>query len=243
MEPTSFRPAPNQLVWISHFVGQKFRGDAVPRDPDRVARFFDRGPAGDIDVPGFLDPSMPAGFLKSADLGLHWIGYESNTTAVDLDPPTFARYVEEEGLDRVAAERKAQGLEDKGVHELFSRCAKLAVDVGGKGPHTGIDKPLGLTLEIVPGADLLSLQPNHPLPVTILFRGKPFAGALVTARERSQPEPRLESRTDAKGRATLHLDRPGVWLLKVTQMEHAAPETGADWRSYWGSLTFEMPGG
>jgi hypothetical protein len=240
MEPTVFRPAAGQLVWISHFVGQKFKGDAVPRDPDRVARFFDRGPNGDADVPGFADPAMPAGFLKSGDAGLHWIGYESNTTAVELDPATFARYVDEEGLDAIAAERKAHGDEDKGVHELFSRCAKLAIEVGEHGPHPKVGGALGLTLEIIPQRDVLKLRAADPLPLTVLFHGQPLGHALVTAREKGQPENRLEARTDSKGRVTLHLDHPGVWLIKVTEMEHADPTSGADWRSYWASLTFEL---
>ncbi len=240
MEPTSFRPNPGQLVWISHFVGQRWNGDAVPREPDRIVRFFDRGPGAEMEVPGIVDPALPAGFLRSNDAGLHWIAYESGPSSVDLDATTFAKYLAEEGLDVIADQRAARGESERGVRELFSRCAKLALEVGSGGPHRQPTAPLGLTLEIVPERDVLSLAAGASLPVRVLFRGKPLAKALVIAREKGAPDAPMSVRTDAHGRAKLVLDHPGAWLVKVTAMEPADPDAGADWRSYWASMVFEV---
>ena len=59
---------------------------------------------------------------------------------------------------------------------------------------------------------------------------------------RDTPDARVTARTDAQGRARLRLDRPGVWLVKAVHMIPAPAGAGADWESFWASLTFERPG-
>ena len=79
------------------------------------------------------------------------------------------------------------------------------------------------------------------MPVRLYYGGKPLKGALVMALQKDRPEPGLSARSDAQGRVRLRLDRPGVWLVKAVHMVPAGKETGADWESFWASLTFEVP--
>jgi hypothetical protein len=51
----------------------------------------------------------------------------------------------------------------------------------------------------------------------------------------------VTARTDGRGRATLKLDRPGFWLVKAVHMIPAPADAGADWESFWASLTFAVP--
>jgi uncharacterized GH25 family protein len=75
----------------------------------------------------------------------------------------------------------------------------------------------------------------------LLYHGAPLAGAKVAALPKDQPSRQIAARTDAQGRVRLVLDRPGVWLVKAVHMIPAPPGTGAEWESFWASLTFALP--
>jgi uncharacterized GH25 family protein len=76
--------------------------------------------------------------------------------------------------------------------------------------------------------------------VQVLLRGKPLAGrAIMGASRRNAGVQTQRLRTDAQGRATFRIDRTGDWMFAVVHME-ASTEPGADWRSFWASLTFAL---
>jgi hypothetical protein len=56
----------------------------------------------------------------------------------------------------------------------------------------------------------------------------------------ASPGAKVSART-VGGRASLVLDRPGLWLVKVVHMVPAPEGSGAEWESLWASLTFELP--
>ena len=123
------------------------------------------------------------------------------------------------------------------VKEIYSRCAKSLLSVGPSGD--GFDRVLGLELELVPEKNPYALKPGESLPVRLLHRGKPLAGALVVAISKASPEDRIAIRSDGGGRAELRLDRPGLWMVKAVHMIPAPAGSAADWESLWASLTFE----
>ena len=229
IEPSSFRPAPGERVAVRLRVGERMQGDPVPRNPDRIERFAAVGPDGEAEVAGIAG-SDPAGWTSPAGPGLHWIVFDSNHARLEQAGPAFDRYLGEEGLDHI----RRQG--DGPVKEVYSRCAKSLLRVG-EGSE-GFDRVLGLELELVPEKDPYSLKPGEALPVRLLYRGKPLDGALVMAL--ASPESPVSART-AGGRASLVLDRPGLWLVKAVHMVPAPEGSGAEWESLWASLTFELP--
>lgn len=229
IEPSSFRPAPGERVAVRLRVGERMQGDPVPRNPERIERFAAVGPQGEAEVVGVAG-SDPAGWTSPAGPGLHWIVFDSNHARLEQAGPAFDRYLGEEGLDHI----RRQG--DGPVKEVYSRCAKSLLRVG-EGSE-GFDRVLGLELELVPEKDPYSLKPGEALPVRLLYRGKPLDGALVMAL--ASPESPVSART-AGGRASLVLDRPGLWLVKAVHMVPAPEGSGAEWESLWASLTFELP--
>lgn len=50
---------------------------------------------------------------------------------------------------------------------------------------------------------------------------------------------KLSARSDRDGRVRLRLKPGGMWLVKAVHMVPAPAGSGADWASYWASLTFE----
>jgi uncharacterized GH25 family protein len=240
IEPSAFTPAPGQRVAVRLRVGQELQGDPVPRDPGLMKRFVTIGPNGaEVTVPG-VPNTEPAGFLALQAPGLYTIVYESGRSAVELEAAKFETYLKEEGLETVSARRARQGKTAAPAREVFSRSAKALVAVGdGSGP--GFDRVVGQRLELVAEKNPYALANGGELPVRLLYQGKPLAGALVMVLQRGRPGAVAAVRSDARGRATLKLDRPGLWLIKAVHMIPAPADAGADWESFWASLTFALP--
>jgi uncharacterized GH25 family protein len=237
LEPSTFTPAPDQIVAVRLLVGQKFRGEPIPRSAALIERFVAVGPSGETAVPG-REGGDPAGLVRAAAPGLTIVGYASRNSSVSLEAEKFEKYLVEEGLERVSAARRSRGETGKPARENFARCAKALLAVGG---GDGADRALGFRLELIAEKSPYASPPPDALPVRLLFEGKPLAGALVTAFPYDAPEAARSARTDASGRATVDVSRRGQWLIKAVHMiPSATPD--ADWQSLWASLTFRTGG-
>ncbi|HEX4966482.1 MAG TPA: DUF4198 domain-containing protein [Thermoanaerobaculia bacterium] len=241
IEPSAFRPAIAQRVAVRLRVGQEFRGDPVPRDPNLLKRFVLVGPKGETPIAG-VPNTEPAGFLSVPSPGLYTIVYTSSPEPVTLDAKKFNEYVAQEGLEKIQELRVQRGQGDAPDREIFSRCAKALVAAGGGEAEAGWNRALGLRLELIPGVNPYMLTGRQALPVRLFYEGRPLSGALVTAFTKEQPGLKVSARSDAQGRVELQIDRPGTWLVKAVHMTPAPKESGADWESVWASLTFEVPG-
>jgi hypothetical protein len=250
MEPASFRPEPGKLLEVRLKVGDFAVGDEVQRAEQRILDFSLRSGASSKPIVG-RDGAAPAGFVRVESAGTFVLGYRSNRTAVELDAAKFTGYLHERGLEHVLAERERLGESGRAVREVYSRCAKALVRAGD-GPNTGFDLVLGYPLELLPEknpCDLRAVAGDlEVLPVRLFYEGRPLANALVGALDLDAPPPAngahqepILARTDAEGRARLVLPRSGRWLLAAVHMVRAAPDSGADWESFWASLTFETP--
>ena len=223
IEPSAFRAQPGQIVGVRLRVGQELLGDPVPRDPSLVDRFVLNG----APVIG-RDGSVPAGYFRVDSGGLRVLGYQSHFSRVEMTGEKFNQYLKEEGLDRVPRQSST-------VHDAFSRCAKSLVLAGPATPAQS-DRALGFTLELVAEKNPYA---SEDLPVRLLYQGRPMPGALVVAFNRRNPAEKQSVRTDQQGRATFRIAQPGLWLVKAVHMIPAPKGAGAEWASYWASLTFE----
>lgn len=239
IEPGTFRPAVGSQLAVSLRVGQDFHGDPVPRNAKLITRFSLISGSSETPIGGF-DGVDPAGIARVTEPGLLWIAYRSGRTAVTLEADKFEKYLTEEGLERIIGMRRERGEGDKPGREVFSRSVKALV-IAGDGGAQGFDRVLGLTLELVLLKDPGKRSPKQPLPVELLYEGKPLEGSLVTAMEQTHPEQKIRVRTDRKGQALLPLGQTGVFLIKAVQMVPAPADADADWESIWASLTFEIP--
>jgi uncharacterized GH25 family protein len=239
IEPSAFMPAPGTRLAVRLFIGQLFRGDVFPRDPKYLLRFAVIGGGREEPIPGVPDTD-PAGFLVIGRPGLYELVYTSRHAAVELDAAKFERYLAEEGLQKISELRARDGRSAAPAKEIYSRCAKSLLAVG-EDPGSGYDRLLGLTLELIPERNPYTLVPGQDLPVRLLYRGQPLVGAKVAAVPKDQPTRLVAARTDALGRVRLRLGGAGVWLVKAVHMIGAPPGSGADWESFWASLTFALP--
>jgi hypothetical protein len=250
VEPSSFRPAVGERVSFDLLVGQKLSGESVARDSGKIAHFFVRGPDGkDEDVLG-IDGRSPAGQWRVRAGGFHVLGYRTTPTPIELEALKFEVYLREEGLQPVIDARKARGETGAPGREIYSRSAKALLYCGPAEKDgapkdataaKGFDTVIGLRLEIVPEVDPYRLAVGGELPLRVVFDGKPLAGALVGLAAQGAPGEERRVRTDADGRVRFKVAHGGVHLARVCWMVPAPKESGADWESTWGSLTFEIP--
>jgi hypothetical protein len=240
IEPTSFSPAPGAIVGARLRVGQGLLGDPVPRDPALVRELVVDDGSGRTPLVG-RDGADPAGFLRVGAPGLLVIGYRSHPSVVELPAGKFDRYLEEEGLDAIRALR-ARDASTRAVREMFSRCAKSLV-LAGAASRTRGDRVLGFTLELVAERNPYAMTAAQELPVRLTYEGRPLAGALVVAMNQADSSQAISARSDHDGRVRFRLARGGMWMIKAVHMIPARPGTGAEWESFWASLTFALPHG
>jgi uncharacterized GH25 family protein len=238
IEPTTFSPAVGEIVGVKLRVGQDLLGDPVPRDPALIKQFVVEDAEGRKPVVGRTGAD-PAGYLRVATPGLVIVGYRSNPSVVDISAEKFSQYVKEEGLEAAAALRARRG-QTGATRELFSRCAKALV-LSGSPKKGDVDRALGFTLELVAERNPMALGDSRELPVRLTYENQPLAGALVVAVNRARPLDKLSARSDADGRVRFRLPGGGMWLIKSVHMMEAPAGAGAEWVSYWASLTFEIP--
>lgn len=160
---------------------------------------------------------------------------------IRLKAKDFGGYIHGEGLTKIEAARAQRGQSDSEGRELYSRYSKLLVGPLGD----SATKPLGHALEIIPQRDPSQLKAGETLPVLVLFKGKPLVDAQVSAvyanaKPKGHEYP-VTTRTDGEGKASLKLDRPGPWYARIIYMEPAQNDPEIDWRSYFSTVTFEVP--
>ncbi|HVE71867.1 MAG TPA: hypothetical protein VNI54_10900 [Thermoanaerobaculia bacterium] len=147
--------------------------------------------------------------------GAVMLTYRSGTWATHtLSRAKFEQYLREEGVTGVQATGDVQ-------RERFARFAKSHVrgDVAAIGA-------LGWRFEIVPLA---------ASRFRVDYEGAPLANALVVAMNRSGE--RLSARTDRSGVVAFDLGG-GAWLIKSVHVVPAPRDSGVEWESLWGSVTF-----
>jgi len=233
IEPSTFHPASGERVSTMLRVGENLHGDPVVRKPN-IDRFILKGKGAEVPMTGELG-AVPAGSAVVPDAGPHWIGYQSHPTPIELPAEQFESYLREEGLERIIELRAKSGKSADDGRERFYRCAKSLLDGN---PRTAVfDVPLGFTVELIPRKNPYALKAGAELPVALLYRSKPVAGALVVAMNGTTA---IRARTDANGLVKLRLANPGFWLIKAVHMDAAPPDAGVDWESWWASITFDL---
>lgn len=237
IEPSSFTPSPGQLLGVRFRVGERLAGEPVVRPAAGFHQFsIDRGLQ--RQAVGGRAGSDPAGLLRVAGSGLQVIVYHGQPIAIELPADKFTPYLKEEGLEAVIEHRRAAGRSDAPGRERYARSAKALLQVGDADDST--DRAQGLPLELVAERNPYRLRIGDELPVQLLHRQQPLAGALVVAMNKLRPSEAQAQRSDDQGRVRFRLDGPGMWLIKAVHMVESAEPAEADWDSLWASLTFEL---
>lgn len=255
--PERFRVEPYQTVKVALNTSEDFpTSDAAPT-PDRVAHFavVTRATSRQhpeipltITVESTTEPatnyrvegkSLVAEVLPGE--GLTMVLAVTHPRLIVLKPEIFNEYLAEEGLEDIVAARAARGQRNADGRERYSKVAKLAL-CAAETTGMAYQEPLELPLEILPEDNPCALRSGSPLRVQVLFQGRPLADRWVGAGYAGVHGHKYPVwvKTDTEGRATIPLDRPGAWFVRVLHMVPSTEFEDADWQSWFSTFTFEV---
>lgn len=162
---------------------------------------------------------------------------------------SFRRYVELEGAPEAlsAVDRMRRPATDS-LTRRYTKYAKTLVEVGQNGPRA-FDRVVGHPLEFVPLEDPAATAVGGILPIRLLYRGEPLAGARVHAHAATQPGQEQHEGahhalfTDDQGVVRVRLDGAGLWNIRTLQIVQSDAGSGADWDAHWATLVWEVRDG
>jgi hypothetical protein len=240
--PSTFRPQPKQAFTIAFHNGDDF---PFSQTTPRLERMLNpRLLATGKSVP--LTNLRPDGLKMLADAKLAapgtWIAaLESKPNGIELEPVSFKKYVEHEGLTHVLAYREKHNESAMAGRERYSKYVKSIFQSG----ELTADYKLrtGAIIEIVPEAHPYLLHPGDSFPIQVFFRNQPAADLQIEAAwlgQNGKPERNVVGRTSKEGRLSIPIPVAGIWKLHTVLMERCQDTNAADWESFWASLTFEI---
>ena len=244
IEPDEFTPVAEQVVSVSLREGVDFKGNTLPYIKTWFADFSITDSTGRNNVES-IQGNDPAAEIVAAP-GAQLLGYQSQPSFVELEAAKFNKYLEDEGIEFIQAERESRGESQSPAPEYFVRCAKALLQTGPANDDVYKSK-LGYKLELIPQSNPYALNENNELVFQLIYDDAPIKDRLVQAFNKSDPEVIQKVRTDDNGMATVKIDRAGIWLVKAVQIIpiEGRPQTvvglrPAKWQSYWASYLFEM---
>ena len=186
IQPDRFRIEPGERVAVRFLMGEPGAVEHWATEWRKVAAFQDFAPHGVADLQASLRPldgrepdlARADAAIRLTAPGTHIVAFASNHAVSDLAADEFNAYAAHEGLALAIAKRRLDGSGNAHGRELYSRRAKLLVQVGETATDT-VSTLIGQTLEIVPERNPYLLRAGEPLRVRIWFHGAPLAGASV----------------------------------------------------------------
>ncbi len=238
--PDDFIARQGEPVAVRHRLGQRFDGSEMAFIDQWNVRSEVWQGATMREIRG-VSGDRPALTVTPAGPGLLAVVHQSDHSIASFGWEKFRDYVVKEGMNAIPEAHDARGLSREGkVREAYARFAKTLVAVGD---GAGADESRGLKIEIVALENPYTFDPAAPLPVQVLFDGAPLPGVMIKVFTAIDSEHSARIVTDTNGRAAIPPAGAGPYLLNAIHMvAPVSPEEkaqGADWESFWATLTFQ----
>jgi len=213
-----------------------FPSPETPVKPDRLVQAKVRlgGVTSSLDARAEAKLLALSAQLAKAGVAVAWVA--TRERALQLNGDEVAHYLEEVGAaDTIGQQWKKAG--QKPWRETYAKRAKTFVRVG-EGSDDSWQQPVGLDLEIVPEGDPTGLLVGDTLRLRLLWQGQPLSGLAIGAVGATPAKPSLAT-TDADGRVSFVLSKPGPWLVRATRIVPSQARPG-EWDSVFTTLTVEV---
>jgi uncharacterized GH25 family protein len=215
----------------------------------RIVTLEAHGAGGAVDLrPALASPESGANpgyadLVASLPPGTHVLAMTSTHAMSTLAATPFNAYLADEGLTPISEARAKAGTDKAPGRERYSRRVKTLVRMGAAPlPDPVATRPVGHSLEIVPLSDPAALAPDRTLPLRVLWKAAPLAGATLRLTDLANDAAAASTvRTDSKGEASIRLGAGERWLLTVAWAEPLRGDPKADWDTTFASLTFATP--
>lgn len=159
-----------------------------------------------------------------------WVSLKPKT--LTLDPKLITEYADEIGQPALAEKWNARP-GPKQWREEYTKHAKAFFRVG-KADDESWKTPVGQALEIVPLVDPTRASVTEDFAVQLLRAGQPLGNFPVVAIVDSKT-PSIFVTTDADGKATFKLTKPGRWLMTATEVRETT-KAGLEYESDFATL-------
>jgi len=238
MQPVKFFLLPGEKTSLRFLVGENFIGEPWDLKVHKVEKLELHHAAGVMNLLDSIKEDAKANLnIALQEEGTHLLMLQSNNAFSELEGGKFNEYLNEDGLDEVLSHRKTTGSLDKVGKEFYKRYSKLILQVGNKRDDT-YKKIIGSPIEIVPETNPYAFKRGQLVKFKILSDGKPIFGVKVRVWNRFQNRTLIQPVYPEKnGIVEARISNPGPWMVSVVKMVPSKQE-GADWQSYWASLTF-----
>jgi uncharacterized GH25 family protein len=238
LQPVKFFLRPGERTDVRFVVGENFMGEPWDLKAHRVEKldlYHSSSTKNLLDsIKDDIKKNLSITFKEE---GTHLIVMESDNAFSELEGAKFNEYLTEDGLDDAFSQRKKTNTLDKAGKEFYRRYSKLLIQVGNKRDDT-YKKVIGSPIEVVPETNPYTFKRGDLVKFKILADGKPVFGVKVRVWNRFQNRTLIQPVYPEKnGIIEARISNPGPWMVSVVRMV-PSKEPGADWQSYWASLTF-----
>jgi hypothetical protein len=241
--PPVTAPVPGKVVVVSASSGSEFPKSEHAPDTSAFVRRVVVQPDGTRSEAEAAGKEGDVGLLRFTPEkpGLTIVAVETRPRLIMLEADKFNAYLVSDGLPHIYALRVREKTLDQPGKERYSKSPKLLLRIGEGGPGDAT-RVVGLPLEIVPMRDPFALKIGDTLPVRVLFKGEPLAGAnLGWAHPGDGESPAGTVRTNGRGEALIPIARTGLMTIRLTYMTR--PKAAEyEWESFWTTLTWVVPG-
>jgi uncharacterized GH25 family protein len=238
LQPNKFVDQIGEKAEIGLLVGEGIEGKAWDLTRHKIEKFTHYSRAGkqDLTVVANRATNSTIEYLLNQQ-GTSVFTLESNQAFIELDAEKFNAYLEEDGLDNIIAEREKANTTNQGARELYSRYAKLMVQVG-RGTDDTYKRRTGMELEIVPDANPYDITAGDYLGCVVYYQGKPLPHTLVKVWSHVGNRIFLQNiYTENDGAIKFPISAKGPWMVSTVKMiKSEKPNT--DYESMWASLVF-----
>ena len=243
LSPDDYTLGPEDVMQVGLRIGSEMKGATLAYLPNDITRFEILQGDTTRPVTGRLG-DQPALQMPAEIDGLAIVVHETADSRLTYtDFGVFERFVAHKDFRTAIADHKARSLPDMGFRETYRRHAKSLIAVGS---GVGMDRAVGLKIEIVALANPYTDDLTSGLPVMVLLDGAPRVDVQVELFQ-TAPDGTVtiaKYRTDTEGKAVLPM-QPGMEYLvdnvDLRALPNDDPVAGPVWHSDWASLTFRTP--
>lgn len=244
LQAQPFNPPANSGSELSIHVGEYFEGEQLPFTSAYIVRLRQYACGKEQDLISQVPAGVAVGQFKLQlnCAGTHLIALDSHPSLITLPADKFSAYLHDEGLDDIIKRREAMGDAAKPGRERFRRTIKTLVAINATN-KASVSTQTAQRLQIVPAPGALTQAPGATMRFQVLYEGKPLANRLVKAWYKRDGQTLLiRARSGSGGQVAFNFPYAGFWMLSVVHMVAATETAEADWDSFWGNLTFDLPG-
>lgn len=230
LQPTRFVANAGDRIELRLLIGEKLRAEQQrPLALDRITRFEFFVQAATVNL------LEGAGSLRFPT-GSGVLVMERLPANLRLSADKFDAYLEEEGYQELLRRRIVSS--DRGpVRERYTRHLKAIVSGNGANDRD-YGHVFGMRLELIPLTDPRAAL-HQLFELQIMFEGDPVSNARVAMVSADGSE--QLAWTNESGKVRFRIGTPGLKLARTTLLRPCTGCDGADYESFWGSLTFEVP--